>query len=79
MKTRSICRRRAPILLRMPICFDFWRTDTTRTDAIAKDEASRLHAEMIYAMAACARSEVRKLGGTHATRARASYGSSAMR
>ena len=52
-KALRIWRRRAPMLLRMPICLDFCSTDTITIDAMAKADATRLKAEMRYADAVC--------------------------
>jgi len=46
VNTRKICERVAPMLFNIPICFDFRRTDTISTEAIANDEAIRLKAEI---------------------------------
>src|SRR5215475_3632909 len=62
VNTRNICDRFAPMLFNIPICFDFRKTETISTEAIAKDEAIRLKAEIRYADAACTVSEETKLG-----------------
>src|SRR5215471_5437621 len=74
VNTRRIWDRVAPMLFRIPICFDVCSTDTISTDAIANEDAIRLKVEIRYAEADCAVSDETNVPNSR-DHERASYGS----